>query len=72
MEQTQIVPASLPNSNGWKRWLRRGPWEMAGVIIIALGVIMLMQPLSLTLYSYSFVTLLVGTGLFTIVSKFPE
>jgi hypothetical protein len=33
---------------------------------------MLMQPLSLTLYSYSFVTTLAGTALFTIVSKFPE
>jgi|APAra7269096870_1048528.scaffolds.fasta_scaffold13074_2 hypothetical protein len=72
MEQTQIVPASLPSRDGWKRWLRRGPWEMAAVIIIALGIVMLMQPLSLTLYSYSFVTLLVGTGLFTVVSKFPE
>jgi len=45
---------------------------MSAVAIISLGVVMLMQPISLTLYSYSFVTLLVGTGLFTIVSKFPE
>jgi hypothetical protein len=56
----------------WRRWLKRGPWELAAVIVIALGVVMLMQPISLTLYSYSFVTLLAGTGLFTIVSKFPE
>ena len=56
----------------WRRWLKRGPWELAAVLIIALGVVMLMQPISLTLYSYSFVTLLAGTALFTIVSKFPE
>ena len=72
MEQMQIATAPTPAQGGWKRWLRRGPWEMAAVIIIVLGVVMLMQPVSLTLYSYSFVTLLVGTGLFTIVSKFPE
>jgi len=57
---------------GWRRWLKRSRWEMIAVAVISLGVVMLMQPLSLTLYSYSFVTLLVGTGLFTIVTKFPE
>lgn len=71
MEQMKATLAA-PGRSGWKRWLRRGPWEMVAVIIIALGVVMLMQPVALTLYSYSFVTLLVGTGLFTIVSKFPE
>ncbi|MET1026433.1 MAG: hypothetical protein ABWY00_04635 [Dongiaceae bacterium] len=45
---------------------------MAAVGVIVLGVIMLMQPISLTLYSYSFVTLLFGTTLFTIVSKFRD
>jgi hypothetical protein len=74
LEDKTVVPAelSVPARIGWKRWLKRGPWEMSAVIIISLGVVMLMQPVSLTLYSYSFVTLLVGTGLFTVVSKFPE
>lgn len=72
MEEMKQVVSELPAPGGWKRWVKRGPWEMTAVIIIALGVVMLMQPLSLTLYSYSFVTLLVGTGLFTVVSKFPE
>ena len=36
--------------------------------LIGLGVVMLMQPLSLNLYSYSFVTILVGTLGFVIVS----
>ena len=52
--------------------LRRGPWENLATIVIALGVLMLLQPLSLTLYTYSFATMLVGTLMFVIVSKFPE
>ena len=52
--------------------LRRGPWEMLASILIALGVVMLMQPVSITLYSWSFLTTLVGTVMFVIVSHFPE
>jgi hypothetical protein len=52
--------------------LRRGRWEMIATALIAAGVVMLMQPWSLTLYSYSFVTTLAGTVLFIIVSRFPE
>ena len=51
---------------------RRGPWENLATIVIAVGVLMLLQPLSLTLYSYSFATMLAGTLMFVIVSKFPE
>ena len=54
------------------RWLRRGPWENAAMGLIALGVVMLMQPISIALYGYSFVTILVGTLGFVIVSHFPE
>ena len=56
----------------WPRWVRRGPAEMVATAVIALGVLMLLQPFSLTLYSYSFITTLVGTVMFIIVSKFPE
>ena len=52
--------------------LRRGPWEMVASILIALGVIMLMQPIAIGLYTYSFIVTLVGTGMFIIVSHFPE
>jgi hypothetical protein len=51
---------------------RRGPWENLATIVIAAGVLMLLQPLSLTLYSYSFATMLIGTLMFVVVSKFPE
>jgi hypothetical protein len=58
--------------SGWPALLRRGPMEMAATAIIGAGVVMLMQPLSLTLYSYSLITTLIGTVMFIIVSKFPE
>jgi hypothetical protein len=57
---------------GWPRWLRRGPMEWVATAIIALGVFMLLQPFWLTLYTWSFLTTLAGTALFTLVSKFPE
>lgn len=52
--------------------MRRGPWEMVASILIAAGVIMLMQPFALTLYTYSFLVTLIGTVMFIIVSHFPE
>ena len=54
------------------RILRRGPLEAIATTIIAAGVVMLMQPFSLTLYSWSFATTLFGTVMFTIVSKVRE
>jgi hypothetical protein len=54
------------------RVLRRGPLEAVATTIIAAGVMMLMQPISLTLYSWSFATTLFGTVMFTIVSKVRE
>jgi hypothetical protein len=54
------------------RLLRRGPCETVAMTLIGLGVVMLMQPLSLDLYSYSFVTILAGTLGFVIVSHFPD
>lgn len=53
-------------------WLRRGPCEALTMSLIGLGVVMLMQPFSLDLFSYSFVTILAGTLGFVIVSHFPD
>ena len=55
-----------------RRLFRRRPWERAAIAIIGAGIVMLMQPLSLTLYSYSFATILTGTVMFVIVSKFRD
>jgi uncharacterized membrane protein YjjP (DUF1212 family) len=52
--------------------LRRGPWEMVASILIALGVVMLMQPFAMVLFTYSFIVTLIGTIMFVIVSHFPE
>ena len=51
---------------------RRGSWEMLASILIALGVVMLMQPFALWAYTYSFIVTLAGTVMFIIVSHFPE
>lgn len=51
---------------------RRGPWEMLASVLIAIGVVMLMQPFFITLYTYSFIVTLVGTVMFIIVSHFPK
>ena len=52
--------------------LKRGSWELLASILIALGIIMLMQPFVLWLFTYSFIVTLVGTVMFIIVSHFPE
>ncbi|MFT6932487.1 MAG: hypothetical protein ACJAXT_001183 [Paracoccaceae bacterium] len=51
---------------------RRGPWEIVASILIAVGVLMLMQPFALWLFTYSFIVTLIGTVGFIIVSHFPE
>ena len=56
----------------WPRWARRGLMENVAVALIALGILMLVQPFSITLYGWSFTVVLVGTFMFTVVSKFPE
>ena len=56
----------------WPRFLRRGILENIATGLIALGFVMLFQPFALELYSYSFITLLFGTVMFIVVSKFPQ
>lgn len=51
---------------------RRGPWEMIASLLIAAGVLMLMQPYFMVLYTWSFIITLAGTVMFIIVSHFPE
>jgi len=63
---------SQVNSVKKRRYFLRDPWENAASIIIALGVVMLMQPFSSWLYRYSFLVILIGTLGFLIVCHFPE
>jgi len=55
-----------------RRWFRRKPWELAASLVIGAGVLMLLQPFFLALYTWSFLTMLLGVVMFTIVSKFPD
>jgi hypothetical protein len=59
----------LPRRSFADRILRQRPLEAVATTIIAAGVVMLMQPFFLTLYSWSFATTLFGTVMFIIVSK---
>lgn len=54
------------------RWFRRGPWENAAAVLIVAGIAMMMQPFSMPLYGYSFITILTGTLGFVVVSHFPK
>ena len=67
-----IAPGTATRSGRPRRFFRRGPWEAAAIALIVAGVVMLMQPFSLTAYGYSFATVLLGTAMFIVVSKFPR
>ena len=69
-EPSSAVPAA-PRSN-WPRFLRRNTMELVACCVIGLGLFMLLQPFALFLYPWSFHTMLGGTVMFMVVSKFPE
>ena len=56
----------------WPRRFRRQPMERVATALVVVGVVMMLQPFTMFLYSRSFVVTLAGTMLFLIVSKFPE
>ena len=66
------MSGSVLARSGLSRLFRRGPWETVTMTLIGGGIVMLVQPLSMDLYSYSFVTILAGTVGYVIVSHFPE
>ena len=70
--QPHSAVGAVPGKRRWPRWARRGLMENVAVAAIILGVAMLVQPFSIALYGWSFAVVLVGTAMFTIVSKFPE
>ena len=56
----------------WPNWLRRSRMEMLACIVITLGIVMMLQPFVMVLFTHSFLTTLFGTVMFMVVSKFPE
>ncbi len=63
---------SAGKKTNWPKWARRGLLENVATGLIALGFLMLFQSFALVFYTWSFLTLLAGTVMFIIVSKFPE
>jgi hypothetical protein len=55
-----------------QRRFRRGPWETASTVVIAAGILMLMQPFALWLYTWSFPVILAGSASFIVTSHFAE
>ena len=60
------------SSSAWPKALRRGPMETWACVVIAAGIFMMLQPLAMVLFTWSFVTTLLGTVMFMVVSKFPD
>jgi hypothetical protein len=59
-------------TSSWPKYLRRGVMEMVACVIIAVGILMMLQPVAMILFTWSFATTLFGTVMFMIVSKFPD
>ena len=55
-----------------RRWFRRAPWEIATTALIGLGLLMLMQPFALVVFSYGFAVLLAGVVGYSIAGKLPK
>jgi hypothetical protein len=53
-------------------WRRQAPWEHGSAGLIGLGMVMLMQPWSIDVYSYGFTVLLAGVVGYTIAGKLPK
>jgi CO dehydrogenase/acetyl-CoA synthase delta subunit len=49
----------------------RGVWEPTSMALIGLGLLMLMQPWSIEVFSYSFAVLLAGVAGYTVSGKLP-
>jgi hypothetical protein len=73
LPETLNIQSNLKDkSKPWPKFLRRGPMELVACCLITLGILMLLQPFALFLYTWSFLTMLFGTVMFTVVSKFPQ
>jgi hypothetical protein len=70
--KTANTPSRAGDADHAGRRLRRGPWENASAAVIGAGLLMLMQPYSLDLYTWSFAVILAGTVAFLVTSHFPE
>ena len=72
MSDTIGTVNSVSERNGKRRIFRRGHWETASTAVIIGGILMLVQPFALVLYTYSFLVILAGSVAFVVTSHFPE
>ena len=72
MSDTIGTVNSVGKRNGKRRVFRRGPWETASTVVIVVGILMLVQPFALVLYTYSFLVILAGSVAFVVTSHFSE
>lgn len=65
--------ASAPDTSvpAGRRLSPKGTAETVATVLIVAGVVMMMQPLSMTLFTWSFAVTLAGTVTFVVGSKFP-
>ena len=55
-----------------RKIFRRVYRENLSTILILIGVFMLLQPIAMWMYTYSFIVILIGTIGFIITSHFPD
>jgi hypothetical protein len=72
---TNPPDSSQPKTATWSKkrgiW-RVGIWEPITTTMILGGLVMLMQPFSMFLFTYSFIVILAGTIGFAFATKLPE
>jgi hypothetical protein len=72
MSDTIGSGTGVTDRSGKHRVFRRRPWETASTALIVAGILMLVQPFALELYTYSFLVILAGSVAFVVTSHFPE
>jgi hypothetical protein len=55
-----------------RKFFQRTPWERTTAGLIGLGLVMLMQPWAIEIYSYGFTVLLAGVVGYSIAGKLPQ
>jgi hypothetical protein len=55
-----------------RRFFQRALWERTAGGLIGLGLVMLMQPWAIEIYSYGFTVLLAGVIGYSIAPRLPE
>lgn len=66
-----VLPAD-PAPRRTPMYLQGRRLELIAIGLMSLGAAMMFQPFAKVLYTYSFIVILLGAVMFTIVSHFPD